>query len=110
MLVYELMPNRSLQEALLDRQCPELMVWKKRFSVVLDVARGLEYLHHVCDPPVIHGDVKPSNVLLDSDFNAKIGDFGLARLKTETEDQGELGGNRTMEVDSGLNLGESRTM
>ncbi|KAI5345363.1 hypothetical protein L3X38_013240 [Prunus dulcis] len=92
LLVYELMPNRSLQEALLDRKCPELMVWKKRFSVVLDVARGLEYLHHVCDPPVIHGDVKPSNVLLDSDFKAKIGDFGLARLKTETEDQGELGG------------------
>ncbi|KAM1400576.1 hypothetical protein ACFX2F_027836 [Malus domestica] len=92
LLVYELMPNRSLQEALLDRKCPELMVWKKRFSVVLDVARGLEYLHHVCDPPVIHGDVKPSNVLLDSDFNAKIGDFGLARLKTEAEEQGEHGG------------------
>ncbi|XP_050386096.1 receptor-like serine/threonine-protein kinase At2g45590 [Argentina anserina] len=89
-LVYELMPNRSLQEALLDRKCPELMAWKKRFSVVLDVARGLEYLHDDCDPPVIHGDVKPSNVLLDSDFNAKIGDFGLARLKTEAEfDQGD---------------------
>ena len=59
-VVYKLMPNRSLQEALLD--------WKKRFDVVLDVALGLEYLHHVCDSPVIHGDVKPSNVLLDSEF------------------------------------------
>ncbi|CAN1236654.1 Receptor-like serine/threonine-protein kinase At2g45590 [Linum grandiflorum] len=82
-LVYELMENRSLQEALMDRKCEELMDWSKRYSVMTDVARGLEYLHHCCNPPVIHGDVKPSNILLDSDFNAKIGDFGLARLKSE---------------------------
>ncbi|KAK9910672.1 hypothetical protein M0R45_034626 [Rubus argutus] len=101
-LVYELMPNRSLQEALLDRKCPELMNWKQRFSVVLDVARGLEYLHNDCHPPVIHGDVKPGNVLLDSDFNAKIGDFGLARLKTESElDQGDHGGVVVEEEDEG---------
>ncbi|KAL2337420.1 hypothetical protein Fmac_011866 [Flemingia macrophylla] len=86
-LVYELMPNRSLQDALLDRRCPELMDWGKRFDVVVSVAMGLEYLHHVCDPPVIHGDIKPSNVLLDRDFRAKIGDFGLARVKT-AEDPG----------------------
>ncbi|CAI0385542.1 unnamed protein product [Linum tenue] len=81
-LVYELMENRSLQEALLDRKCEELMNWSQRYSVITDVARGLDYLHHSCNPPVIHGDVKPSNILLDSDFNAKIGDFGLSRLKT----------------------------
>ncbi|XP_020219291.1 receptor-like serine/threonine-protein kinase At2g45590, partial [Cajanus cajan] len=86
-LVYELMPNRSLQDALLDRRCPELMDWGKRFDVVVSVAMGLEYLHHVCEPPVIHGDIKPSNVLLDRDFRAKIGDFGLARVKT-VEDPG----------------------
>lgn len=86
-LVYELMPNRSLQEALLDRKCAELMHWKRRFRIALDIAQGLGYLHHSCNPPVIHGDVKPSNVLLDSEFNAKIGDFGLARLKTEDQDQ-----------------------
>ncbi|PON85148.1 Serine/threonine protein kinase [Trema orientale] len=90
LLVYELMPNRSLQEALFDRKCTELMDWKKRFSIVLDIARGLEYLHHSCNPPVIHGDIKPSNILLDSEFDAKIGDFGLARLKTEDQDQGNL--------------------
>ncbi|KAL5565371.1 hypothetical protein UlMin_028535 [Ulmus minor] len=90
LLVYELMPNRSLQEALLDRKSPELMVWKKRFRIALDIAQGLEYLHHSCNPPVIHGDVKPSNVLLDSDFNAKIGDFGLARLKMEDQEQGRI--------------------
>ncbi|KAH1085935.1 hypothetical protein GYH30_017763 [Glycine max] len=80
-LVYELMPNRSLQDALLDRRCPELMSWGKRFDIAVSVAMGLEYLHHECDPPVIHGDIKPSNVLLDRDFRAKIGDFGLARVK-----------------------------
>ncbi|XP_057741959.1 receptor-like serine/threonine-protein kinase At2g45590 [Arachis stenosperma] len=82
-LVYELMKNRSLQDALLDRKCPELMNWKTRFDVVVSVAKGLEYLHHCCDPPVIHGDIKPSNILLDSEFRAKIGDFGLARVKEE---------------------------
>ncbi|KAL0304182.1 UNVERIFIED_CONTAM: Receptor-like serine/threonine-protein kinase [Sesamum radiatum] len=52
------------------------------FSSKID-SRGLEYLHHYCDPPIIHGDIKPSNILLDGGFNAKIGDFGLARFKVE---------------------------
>ncbi|KAK7260298.1 hypothetical protein RIF29_26234 [Crotalaria pallida] len=86
LLVYELMPNRSLQDALLDRKCPELMEWSTRFNVAVSVAKGLEYLHHCCHPPVIHGDIKPSNILLDSDFNAKIGDFGLARVKSVEDD------------------------
>lgn len=77
------MPNRSLQDALLDKKCIELMEWRKRFDIVVDVAKGLAYLHHLCAPPVVHGDIKPSNILLDADFKAKIGDFGLARLKTE---------------------------
>ncbi|KAF3963179.1 hypothetical protein CMV_012400 [Castanea mollissima] len=82
-LVYEYMPNRSLQDALLDKKCAELMEWTKRFNIVVDIAKGLSYLHHLCSPPVVHGDIKPSNILLDADFKAKIGDFGLARLKTE---------------------------
>ncbi|KAL5727811.1 hypothetical protein ACHQM5_000960 [Ranunculus cassubicifolius] len=85
LLVYELMPNRSLQDALLDRKCQELMEWKKRFSIVIDIAKGLQFLHTVCDPVIIHGDIKPSNILLDKDFNAKIADFGLARGKIEEE-------------------------
>ncbi|GFY84262.1 protein kinase superfamily protein [Actinidia rufa] len=77
--------QRSLQDCLLHRKCTELKEWKKRFAIVIDIAKGLEYLHHCCDPPVIHGDVKPSNILLDRDFKAKIGDFGLARLKSENQ-------------------------
>ncbi|TMW83758.1 hypothetical protein EJD97_000786 [Solanum chilense] len=83
LLVYELLANGSLQDCLLHRKCSELKDWKKRFSIALDIAKGLEYLHHFCDPPAIHGDIKPSNILLDDNFNAKIGDFGLARLKAE---------------------------
>ncbi|XP_057476522.1 LOW QUALITY PROTEIN: receptor-like serine/threonine-protein kinase At4g25390 [Actinidia eriantha] len=85
LLVYELMSNGSLQDCLLHRKCTELKEWKKRFAIAIDIAKGLEYLHHYCDPPVIHGDVKPSNILLNRDFNAKIGDFGLARLKSEDQ-------------------------
>ncbi|XP_047328068.1 receptor-like serine/threonine-protein kinase At4g25390 [Impatiens glandulifera] len=83
LLVYEFMCNGSLQDCLLHRKSAELKEWKKRFSIALDIAKGLEYLHHHCQPPVIHGDIKPSNILLDGSFNAKIGDFGLARLRSE---------------------------
>lgn len=83
LLVYKLMPNGSLQDALIDRKCPELAIWTRRLSIALDIARGLEFLHTICDPPIIHGDIKPSNILLDRDFSAKIADFGLARIKTD---------------------------
>lgn len=82
LLVYELMPNGNLQDALLHRKCPELMQWKQRFSIAVEIAKGIAYLHSL-DPPVIHGDIKPSNILLDQFFSAKIADFGLARLKSE---------------------------
>lgn len=81
-LVYEYMCNGSLQDALLHRKCDHLKNWKNRFAVALDVAKGIEYLHD-CKPPIIHGDIKPSNILLDGNFKAKIGDFGLAREKSE---------------------------
>ncbi|KAJ0658190.1 putative protein kinase RLK-Pelle-RLCK-XI family [Helianthus annuus] len=84
-LVYELMVNGSLQDCLFHRKSVELKEWNKRLSVAIDIAKGIEYLHHYCDPPIVHGDIKPSNILLDCNFNAKIGDFGLARVKPEDE-------------------------
>ncbi|GAB2217263.1 hypothetical protein Drorol1_Dr00000435 [Drosera rotundifolia] len=77
-IVYELMRNGSLQEKLLDERCEELMDWGKRFAVVVRVAKAIEFLHGECG--VVHGDVKPSNVLLDEEFDAKLGDFGLATI------------------------------
>lgn len=93
-LVYEYMHNGNLQDALLDRKCPELMIWKKRFSIITSVAKGIEYLHDICDPPIVHGDIKPSNILLDLNLDAKISDFGLAQALSrdeilEIEDEGK---------------------
>lgn len=86
-LVYEYMPNRSVQDLLFSDVNVNLgcMNWERRFQIINDVVRALEFLHNECDPPVVHGDIKPSNVLLDWDFKAKISDFGLSRVKVEDE-------------------------
>ncbi|URE34723.1 STYKc [Musa troglodytarum] len=81
LLVYEYMPNGSLQEALFGSSSP--LNWDRRFSIILDVAQALAFLHLQCDPPVVHGDIKPSNVLLGFDFQAKISDFGLSQMKAD---------------------------
>uniref|UniRef100_A0A7N0T4B0 Protein kinase domain-containing protein n=1 Tax=Kalanchoe fedtschenkoi TaxID=63787 RepID=A0A7N0T4B0_KALFE len=80
-LVYELMENGSLQDALMGKRRLELMAWKVRFQIAVDVADAIFHLHCVCDPAVVHGDVKASNVLLDGGFRAKLADFGLASVK-----------------------------
>ncbi|WOL19063.1 putative receptor-like protein kinase [Canna indica] len=77
-LVYELMQNGSLETQLHGPSHGSALTWYIRMKIALDIARGLEYLHEHCNPPVIHRDIKSSNILLDSDFNAKIADFGLA--------------------------------
>ncbi|CAI9113862.1 OLC1v1014552C1 [Oldenlandia corymbosa var. corymbosa] len=84
LVVYEYMPNRSLQESLFSESNLSLN-WARRFDIISDVAKALSFLHLECDPPVIHGDVKPSNVLLDSEYRAKLSDFGLSRLKLEVD-------------------------
>ncbi|MQM17757.1 hypothetical protein Taro_050734, partial [Colocasia esculenta] len=78
LLVYELMQNGSLESQLHGPSHGSALTWHIRMKIALDAARGLEYLHEHCTPPVIHRDLKSSNILLDSKFNAKISDFGLA--------------------------------
>ncbi|KAL1814487.1 hypothetical protein DCAR_0518641 [Daucus carota subsp. sativus] len=78
LLVYEMMHNGSLESQLHGPSRGSALTWPLRMRVALDVARGLEYLHERCNPPVIHRDIKSSNILLDSNFNAKLSDFGLA--------------------------------
>ena len=57
--------------------------WGTRMRIALDVAHGLEYLHELVSPPVIHRDFKTSNILLDDNFNAKVSNFGLAKLGSD---------------------------
>ncbi|ESW15334.1 hypothetical protein PHAVU_007G064200 [Phaseolus vulgaris] len=85
LLVYHLMHNGNLHDALLRCKTPHLKSWNNRFSIILDIAKGIHYLHSL-DPPVIHGDIKPSNILLDNSFSAKLADFGLARLKPHVQE------------------------
>ncbi|KAL8129890.1 hypothetical protein V2J09_019045 [Rumex salicifolius] len=79
LLVYELMKNKSLEDHLLSRvQSP--LSWLSRLKIAQDAARGLAYLHEEMDFQLIFRDFKASNILLDEDLNAKLSDFGLARL------------------------------
>ncbi|KAK2978536.1 hypothetical protein RJ640_001607 [Escallonia rubra] len=86
LLVSEYAPNGSLQAKLHERSTssPPLS-WPIRFKILLGTAKGLAHLHHSFRPPIIHYNMKPSNVLLDEDFNPKLSDFGLVRLLSKLD-------------------------
>ncbi|KAG5154740.1 hypothetical protein JHK82_012709 [Glycine max] len=81
LLVYPLMVNGSLESCLREpSESKPPLEWPMRKRIALGAARGLAYLHDHCDPKIIHRDVKAANILLDDEFEAVVGDFGLARI------------------------------
>ncbi|XP_057832276.2 L-type lectin-domain containing receptor kinase IX.2-like [Cryptomeria japonica] len=79
-LVYEYMSNGSLDKHLFIKGDSPPLHWSRRYQIALEIACGLLYLHEEWDHCIVHRDVKSSNVMLDNNFNAKLGDFGLARI------------------------------
>ncbi|XP_031272527.1 probable leucine-rich repeat receptor-like protein kinase At5g49770 [Pistacia vera] len=83
MLVYEFLPNGTLRESLSGRSGIHLD-WKRRLRIALGSARGLAYLHELANPPIIHRDIKSTNILLDENLTAKVADFGLSKLVSDS--------------------------
>jgi serine/threonine protein kinase len=79
-LVYEFMPNGSLNKYIFSPEVSTLLSYDKMYDIALGVARGIEYLHQGCAMQILHFDIKPHNILLDENFAPKVSDFGLAKL------------------------------
>lgn len=99
LLVYDYMPNSSLDRFLFNRHGPQLD-WERRYKIVEGLAAALFYLHEQLETQIIHRDVKASNVMLDSGFNARLGDFGLARWLEHADHEFETRGGKNYNKNS----------
>ncbi|MFS8000993.1 putative protein kinase RLK-Pelle-SD-2b family [Helianthus anomalus] len=101
------MSNGSLDKWIYHGVREQILEWKCIKKVILDIAKGLAYLHEECRQKIIHLDIKPQNILLDDDFNAKVSDFGLSKLIDRNQSQlmttmrgtpGPVSGSRKVEL------------
>ncbi|KAJ7564963.1 hypothetical protein O6H91_02G041800 [Diphasiastrum complanatum] len=81
LLVYDLMPNGNLEDYLFSGT--KSLSWPERRKIAIGMATGINYLHNEVEPAILHRDIKPSNILLDGDLNARVADFGLAKVAPE---------------------------
>ncbi|XP_028126869.1 serine/threonine-protein kinase-like protein CCR2 [Camellia sinensis] len=86
LLVYEFMPHGTLHDHLHGELSP--LVWNLRLKISLQIVKGLEYLHKIANPPIVHRDVKTSNILLDSNWDARISDFGVLSVNDRDFNEG----------------------
>ncbi|XP_010693707.1 leucine-rich repeat receptor-like protein kinase TDR [Beta vulgaris subsp. vulgaris] len=95
LLLYEYMPNGSLDDLLHGKNKGENLVadWLTRYKIAFGVAQGISYLHHDCDPVIVHRDLKPSNILLDAEMEARVADFGVAKLIESDESMSVIAGS-----------------
>ncbi|KAF6173335.1 hypothetical protein GIB67_027030 [Kingdonia uniflora] len=87
LLIYDYMSNGSLEKWIFDESRQSDFDWTTRHRILLDIAKGLQYLHEECRQQIVHLDVKPQNILLDDNFDAKLSDFGLSKLIGRDESQ-----------------------
>ncbi|VFR01409.1 unnamed protein product [Cuscuta campestris] len=85
LIVYEYMDKECLHKWLHGKRNQSMSVesstqWERRLKIAIGASQGLCHMHHHCHPPIVHRDIKSSNILVDSEFNAKIADFGLAKM------------------------------
>ncbi|XP_058181799.1 probable LRR receptor-like serine/threonine-protein kinase At3g47570 [Rhododendron vialii] len=101
-LVFEYMPNGSLEKWLHPGEDTPQQEWNlslsQRLNIAIDVACALEYLHHRCETPIVHCDLKPSNVLIDEDMIAHVGDFGLAKFITINSGNSDGGQSNSLAI------------
>ncbi|XP_019191592.1 PREDICTED: systemin receptor SR160-like [Ipomoea nil] len=89
LLVYEYMDKQCVHKWLHGKKrglTTQVLQWERRLPIAIGASQGLCYMHHGCNPPIVHRDIKSSNILVDSDFNAKIADFGLAKMMVREGD------------------------
>ncbi|BBN03623.1 hypothetical protein MPTK1_2g24940 [Marchantia polymorpha subsp. ruderalis] len=83
MLIFEFMPKKTLRHHLYGPGLKDPLDWRTRLQVAAHAARGLEYLHHECQPAIVHGDIKTSNILLNDKYVAKVADLDISKLVPE---------------------------